>query len=78
MIFQRNQNCHSNYFLVCADNSDCYVAVAGLPGPRTDHAVAMSRFARDVLSITQRLTKQLELTLVCSPHIGEKVFAYNR
>ena len=28
---------------------DCYVAVAGLPEPRKDHAVVMARFARDCL-----------------------------
>jgi class 3 adenylate cyclase len=26
---------------------DCYVAVAGLPEPRKDHAVAMARFAHE-------------------------------
>eukprot|EP00523_Entomoneis_sp_CCMP467_P001058 CAMPEP_0168743416 /NCGR_PEP_ID=MMETSP0724-20121128/13565_1 /TAXON_ID=265536 /ORGANISM="Amphiprora sp., Strain CCMP467" /LENGTH=1154 /DNA_ID=CAMNT_0008791045 /DNA_START=91 /DNA_END=3556 /DNA_ORIENTATION=+ len=28
---------------------DCYVAVAGLPEPRKDHAIVMARFARDCL-----------------------------
>lgn len=42
---------------------DCYVAVAGLPEPREDHAVCMARFARDCLLKTRELTKELELTL---------------
>ena len=29
---------------------DCYVAAAGLPNPRHDHAVVMCRFARDCIS----------------------------
>ena len=28
---------------------DCYVAVTGLPDPRKDHAIAMCRFASDIL-----------------------------
>jgi class 3 adenylate cyclase len=28
---------------------DCYVAVAGLPEPRRDHAAAMARFAHECL-----------------------------
>jgi hypothetical protein len=42
---------------------DCYVAVAGLPEPRKDHAVVMSRFARDCLQKVDELTKSLEVTL---------------
>ncbi|KAG7358840.1 adenylate/guanylate cyclase [Nitzschia inconspicua] len=42
---------------------DCYVAVAGLPDPRKDHAVVMARFARDCLSSLQQMTKELEVTL---------------
>ncbi|KAG7354797.1 adenylate/guanylate cyclase [Nitzschia inconspicua] len=42
---------------------DCYVAVAGLPDPRKDHAVVMARFARDCLSSLQQMTKDLEVTL---------------
>ncbi|GKY95689.1 hypothetical protein MPSEU_000529800 [Mayamaea pseudoterrestris] len=42
---------------------DCYVAVTGLPRPRKDHFVAMSRFARDCVSKFQVLTQQLEITL---------------
>jgi len=40
---------------------DCYVAVAGLPKPRKDHAVAMARFARDCLIKFQTLTRELEM-----------------
>jgi hypothetical protein len=42
---------------------DCYVAVAGLPEPRKDHAVVMARFARDCLYRMNTMTKQLEVTL---------------
>ncbi|KAL7558291.1 hypothetical protein ACA910_020376 [Epithemia clementina (nom. ined.)] len=42
---------------------DCYVAVAGLPQPRKDHAVVMARFARDCLYRFQALCPQLEMTL---------------
>lgn len=42
---------------------DCYVAVAGLPEPRKDHAVVMARFARDCLTKMNDLTKRLEVTL---------------
>lgn len=42
---------------------DCYVAVTGLPDPRKDHAVAMARFARDILMKMRSLSKKLEVTL---------------
>jgi class 3 adenylate cyclase len=42
---------------------DCYVAVAGLPEPRRDHAVVMARFARDCISCMNVLTKKLEVQL---------------
>jgi class 3 adenylate cyclase len=42
---------------------DCYVAVAGLPDPRHDHAVVMARFARDCLARMRVLTRKLEVTL---------------
>jgi class 3 adenylate cyclase len=48
---------------------DCYVAVAGLPEPRTDHAVAMARFAHDCNVKLHRLVKQLEVTL--GPDTGD-------
>ena len=44
-------------------------AVAGLPEPRRDHAVAIARFARDILSKMHVLTKELEVTL--GPDTGE-------
>jgi len=40
-----------------------YVAVAGLPSPRKDHAVVMTRFARDCLYRFVELMKDLEVTL---------------
>jgi hypothetical protein len=42
---------------------DCYVAVCGVPVPRDDHAVAMSRFARHCLAKINDLTQKLEGTL---------------
>jgi class 3 adenylate cyclase len=42
---------------------DCYVAVAGLPDPRHDHAVVMARFARDCRARMRVLTRKLEVTL---------------
>ena len=45
------------------------MAVAGLPDPRPDHAVAMARFARDCLWATNDLTKRLETQL--GPDTGD-------
>ena len=42
---------------------DCYVAVCGLPDARRDHAVAMARFARDVLKSMEFVTKKMEVSL---------------
>jgi class 3 adenylate cyclase len=42
---------------------DCYVAVAGLPTPRKDHAVAMGRFAFQCLRKSREIFKKLEIEL---------------
>lgn len=42
---------------------DCYVAVAGVPEAKKDHAVAMLRFARDCQARMAALSHQLEVTL---------------
>ncbi|CAB9517727.1 Receptor-type guanylate cyclase gcy [Seminavis robusta] len=42
---------------------DCYVAACGIPTPRPNHSVAMCRFAREVLSKTDVLLKELEVIL---------------
>ena len=42
---------------------DCYVAVAGLPDTRDDHAIAAARFAKDCIRTLRKLTQQLELVL---------------
>lgn len=42
---------------------DCYVAVAGLPEPRPDHATVMCRFANDCLKKVHVLTKKLMVVL---------------
>jgi hypothetical protein len=42
---------------------DCYVAVAGLPDPRPDHAVVMVKFSNDCLKKMHEVTRQLEVEL---------------
>ncbi|KAG7374978.1 adenylate/guanylate cyclase [Nitzschia inconspicua] len=42
---------------------DCYVAVAGLPDPRPDHAIVMAKFANDCLRKMHEVTKKLEVEL---------------
>jgi class 3 adenylate cyclase len=42
---------------------DCYVAAAGLPEPRENHAVVMARFATDCVRAMDRLSKQLDVLL---------------
>lgn len=42
---------------------DCYVAAAGLPDPRPDHAVAMCRFANECLIKMHSVVKKLEVRL---------------
>ena len=42
---------------------DCYVAVAGLPEERSDHALVMAKFAHDCRSKMNRVVKQLEVIL---------------
>jgi hypothetical protein len=42
---------------------DCYVAVTGLPEPRKDHAVIMTKFAKECLEKFNELSKQLEISL---------------
>jgi class 3 adenylate cyclase len=48
---------------------DAYVAVVGLPEPCANHAVVMSKFARDCLVKTIELVRDLEKTL--GPGTGE-------
>jgi class 3 adenylate cyclase len=42
---------------------DCYVAVAGLPNPRNDHAVVMTQFARLCMRKMHTLVRKLEIWL---------------
>eukprot|EP00980_Cylindrotheca_fusiformis_P024777 scaffold12447_cov95-Cylindrotheca_fusiformis.AAC.1 len=42
---------------------DCYVAVAGLPEPDKDHAIAVCRFARDCVKTMTETTMKLEVAL---------------
>jgi class 3 adenylate cyclase len=51
---------------------DCYVGACGVPVPRDDHAVAMSRFARDCLRKINELSQQLEASL--GPGTAELAF----
>jgi class 3 adenylate cyclase len=39
---------------------DCYLAVTGLPTPQPDHALIMTKFARDCMVKMKHLTKELE------------------
>mmetsp|Transcript_24964 Transcript_24964/g.58576 ORF Transcript_24964/g.58576 Transcript_24964/m.58576 type:complete len:1202 (+) Transcript_24964:64-3669(+) len=48
---------------------DCYVAVSGLPDPRSDHAIVMSKFARDCREQFNELCSSLENTL--GPETGD-------
>ena len=48
---------------------DCYVAVAGLPTPRKDHALVMAKFARECLSTMINLFQSLETIL--GPETGK-------
>ena len=48
---------------------DCYVAVCGLPEPRSDHAVVMAKFSTDCINEMRRLTRELEIEL--GPDTGE-------
>lgn len=50
---------------------DCYVAVVGLPDPRKDHAVVMSKFARDCLYKFKSKTREMEVEL--GPDTGEYI-----
>jgi class 3 adenylate cyclase len=42
---------------------DCYVAVAGLPDPRPDHAIVMAKFANVCLKKMMNVIQQLEVEL---------------
>jgi len=42
---------------------DCYVAVAGLPTPRKDHACVMARYAHDCLTKMSQVVHKLEVVL---------------
>ncbi|CAB9511296.1 Receptor-type guanylate cyclase gcy [Seminavis robusta] len=42
---------------------DCYVAVTGIPEPQQNHAVIMARFARDCLTETNQIARELADTM---------------
>lgn len=44
-------------------SGDCYVAVAGLPQPRKDHAVVMARFAHSCVQDMAKVRRKLAVTL---------------
>ena len=60
---------HSLNFWQVETVGDCYVAAAGLPDPRPDHALVMARFAKDCMKRMNELTKQLETSL--GPDTGD-------
>jgi class 3 adenylate cyclase len=54
----------SNYdLLLVLFQGDCYVAVTGLPEPQEEHAVILTKFARDCIEKTNVVTKELVETL---------------
>ena len=63
MVLIRNSN-RNGLPLISFNCRDCYVAVSGIPTPRSDHAVAMAKFARQCLEKMNALTKTLEVKLV--------------
>lgn len=50
-------------------SKDCYVAVTGLPNPRKDHAIVMTRFAWDCRDIMRVTLRKLEVKL--GPETGD-------
>jgi class 3 adenylate cyclase len=42
---------------------DCYVAVTGCPDVREDHALVMTKFARDMLQCLEKMLRKLAPTL---------------
>lgn len=48
---------------------DCYVAVSGLPEPRADHALIMSKFANDIMNAMRTISRDLEISL--GPDTGD-------
>ena len=66
-LFDLSINCDDqpfdSYTLASFSSSTQYVAVAGVPVPRPDHAIVMVRFARDCRQMMSYLTRDLEITL---------------
>ncbi len=48
---------------------DCYVAVTGLPDPQPDHALRLTKFARECMTKMMEVTKRLEVSL--GPDTGD-------
>lgn len=48
---------------------DCYVAAAGVPEPRENHAVIMARFATDIMHRVRIVAHELEKSL--GPETGD-------
>jgi hypothetical protein len=67
-VFLCNNHDHLTFFAL-KTIGDSYVAVAGLPEPRSDHAVVMVKFARDCRQQCIEVCSQLEVTL--GPETGE-------
>jgi hypothetical protein len=53
---------------------DCYLAVTGLPDPQADHAVQMTRLAREVIRKMKEVTRALEVIL--GPEVRKIVFQF--
>lgn len=65
----RRPNTHSLRFMDLSFPPPSYVAVTGLPVPRNDHALVMSRFAGDCITMMTRTTNELEPQL--GPDTGD-------
>ena len=62
----------SNFYFCFHGESD--IACAGLPTPREDHALTMSKFARSCLVAFESVTKQLERSM--GPDTGELMMRF--
>ena len=66
----------SHWFAIKQLASDSYVAAAGLPEARDDHAKVMARFAAECRFTMNRVVQKLEVLL--GPDTGKKVPYYRK
>lgn len=63
---------HQSSFILFSFPKDCYVAVAGLPVQRNDHAVILARFAMECQDAFRDIASKLQISL--GPDTGESTF----